>query len=67
MDKAAEDSKTREGQEGALEALDKEINETASSENKKEYEEIKNQYNEFKESGNVFSNLIKCVLGASNV
>jgi hypothetical protein len=67
MDKTSEDLKTREGEEGAIDALDKEISKTESSENKKEYEEIKNQYNEFKESENIFSNLIKCVLGAKNV
>lgn len=67
LDKATEDLKTKGDQDRAIDALDQEMEETSSSKNKEEYDEIKNQYNEFKESGNVFSNLIKCVLGASNV
>ena len=67
MDRSYEETKTPEGQDRAIQAMDEEMKETSSSDNKKEYDEIKNQFNESKENENVFSNLIKCVLGARDV
>lgn len=67
MVKAYEETKTPEARDAALKALDEEISESESKENRDEYEVIKNQLDEFKANENVFSNLIKCVLGARNV
>ncbi len=64
IDKASSEVSTPEKQADVLKTMDTEVKESSAKENKKEFEEIKSQYDEFKENENVFSSLIKCVMGS---
>lgn len=64
--KAYDETKSPEGRSKAVETFDEEMKETKASEINGEYKEVKAQYDEFKDNENVFSSLIKCVLGGMN-
>lgn len=65
--KAMDETKSPEGREEAVKTFDEEMKKTEAREVMDEYKEVKAQYDEFKDNESVFSNLVKCVLGAMNV
>jgi hypothetical protein len=64
--KSSEDIKHPEKRDEAVERFDQEIKESKLNETKLEYDQVKKEYQEFKSNETVFSNLVKCVIGARN-